>query len=769
MKLDEIKSIKNVRNFLNFNGTNAFLCKKIKKQGGFDSCNETVIYAPNGTGKTNLSRIFCYIPNPEKNIEDLLSLEANQNVGELSFSFCFDGNIIDEQNFKSNENQKILNNCYVFNSDYVEENVRCNNFSDKNINGTVSITLGKENINIQLLKSEIDLKSSNRKKYKDTLITNIEKIKKGLRSSKYKGNDISIWQEFDLNKIINDRYEILIPTKKEKFDYCEDNFLKIKNLTLSNKIQYSLAETPKDKTDVLDKLFSFLKEEKTFSKFDKETESKISDITKNWIGQSLLKEGIRQSEEHKKCLLCDRNIDSSVETLFEKYKNYFEDEKGKFEGKVEQFKRDLQLLKVDLQKINNNLQSETEELIKVFSLKQNWADLSTETMIKEIETFEQLLDSKKSNPQICPKFKQDIKTEIEKLNQKIKYNSAIVTDINKRIDNSNSKETELRKTIGQKYLYDLYINNKNIFDDITSLNIDIEKGEKNLKIEQDKLPKIDMLSNVVDLFNVFLHDFVGLNKYTAKIVNNSISLHLNDVDISKETKKISEGEKTMIAFCYFLAASIQKFNSPEKYKDSIFIIDDPICSTSYGNFFGICNLSNEFENKIYKKFWNKEQKPKVQKILLTHNTQFFNMLRNNVFKEKATYFILNEKGLKTILPKQLISEFETALCRIYEASKDTNYDGNVGNDMRRFFETVRHFYGFHQFEADSVKSIFTGFEESTHKEFYAAINYYSHGNPEANTDPIPPENMSKLLEEFVSLIEKSQFKDLWNNVKKLAN
>jgi len=101
-----------------------------------------------------------------------------------------------------------------------------------------------------------------------------------------------------------------------------------------------------------------------------------------------------------------------------------------------------------------------------------------------------------------------------------------------------------------------------------------------------------------------------------------------------------------------------------------------------------------------------------------------------------------------------------ALHRIYEASKNPDYKGNVGNDMRRFFETLRHFYGFNKFEAKDIKLIFTEFNENKYKEFYMAINYYSHGNPELGTDPLPPDNMSKLLEEFVILIEKSQFIDL---------
>jgi len=215
--------------------------------------------------------------------------------------------------------------------------------------------------------------------------------------------------------------------------------------------------------------------------------------------------------------------------------------------------------------------------------------------------LEKLLDSKKLNPKICKIFKGDIKKEIEILNKNIINNKDIIIEINKKIDNSSNEETELRKTIGQKYLFDFYTNKKTDFDKIMILNEELKNIEQELEREKNKLPNTDVLPNIVLLFNKFLHNFLGLNKYEAKIEEETISLQLNKVNISRETKKISEGEKIMIGLCYFLAASIQKFNSLEKYKNSIFIIDDPICSTSYGNFFGICNLLKEFDYQVCKK------------------------------------------------------------------------------------------------------------------------------------------------------------------------
>jgi len=797
MKIEEIKSIKYVRNFLDFNAENIFLHKKEGKNERtvFDFFNKVVIYAPNGIGKTNLSRLFDYISSTEeREFEELLSHEAKKDINKLNFSICVNGKVINKSNFKTEENKKVLNNLYIFNSDYIEKNIKCNNFSEKNINGTISMPIGKENIRIQTLESNIKQKIEDRKNVKLSLTTSLDTVKENLKNNKYKGKDISIWQELSLNKLIDEKFEITIPINKDEFTSCEERFKKIKGFTELDKLQTKFAEIPQNKIDKLDSVYNLLEEKKVFTVLDKQAEENISYITKNWINQELLKTGIEKSESNGECLLCKRKINSSVTSLFLKYKNYFKDEKGRFDTKISEFQLDLENLKQDLSTINNNLQSTAEDFMDSFAIKQNWQELSTELILEEIEKIKKLLEFKKINPEISiedvnkiknnnheenedksvsnekqPEYIKNPKAKIEALNKKIKNNKNLIASINKNIDSSSTRETELRKTIGQKYLFDFYTKNKANFDKITTFNEEIKNNKQEIDKEKDKLPKTDALSNIVFLFNKFLHDFISLDKYTAKIIDDAISLRLNSEDISKETKKISEGEKTMIGLCYFLAASIQKFDSPDKYKDSIFIIDDPICSTSYGNFFGICNLLQEFENKIYEELWKNELKPEIQKIILTHNTQFFNMLRANIFKEKALYFMLNEKELKNIPNKKLISEFETALYRIYEASKEEDYNENIGNDMRRFFETLRHFYGLHQFEAGSLKTIFPNFKEKEHEIFYSAVNYYSHGNPESNTDPLPQENIVPLLKQFVLLIEDSQFKDLWKKIKKITN
>src|SRR5690606_36181702 len=151
--------------------------------------------------------------------------------------------------------------------------------------------------------------------------------------------------------------------------------------------------------------------------------------------------------------------------------------------------------------------------------------------------------------------------------------------------------------------YEFYQKNKIDFDKIDTANESIEIDSENLAIEQEKLPKTKVSSNIETLCNIFLRDYLYIEKYKVEEKDGVLTLKLSDYDISNTTQKISEGEKTMISLVFFLASSIKKFDSSEKFFKAIFIIDDPINSTSYNYFFGICNLLKFFDETLVNEVW----------------------------------------------------------------------------------------------------------------------------------------------------------------------
>jgi len=82
-------------------------------------------------------------------------------------------------------------------------------------------------------------------------------------------------------------------------------------------------------------IIAFLKEPKTFPVFDDIIEADLKKVTSDWISQDLIEKGITVSKKKNKCILCKRDLDASVNVLFDKHIQYFNNEKSKFEKKAD--------------------------------------------------------------------------------------------------------------------------------------------------------------------------------------------------------------------------------------------------------------------------------------------------------------------------------------------------------------------------------------------------------------------------------------------------
>lgn len=135
-----------------------------------------------------------------------------------------------------------------------------------------------------------------------------------------------------------------------------------------------------------------------------------------------------------------------------------------------------------------------------------------------------------------------------------------------------------------------------------------------------------------------------------EICNNYIRLllHRDDIKIDitedgyfvlkragKAAKNLSEGEKSAIAFAYFLVLLESDMN---KLRDSIIVIDDPISSLDANHIAQISSLINSF---FFRKNIDPNDPNKVincfaQLFILTHNFEFFNFVHdaNNIKRKK---------------------------------------------------------------------------------------------------------------------------------------
>lgn len=197
-----------------------------------------------------------------------------------------------------------------------------------------------------------------------------------------------------------------------------------------------------------------------------------------------------------------------------------------------------------------------------------------------------------------------------------------------------------------------------------------------------------------------------VNAYLSKISNTSLSLEAKDDGIDGEKQihfeikrnnmkayNLSEGECSLIAFCYFLA----KLNDVQtKTKNPIIWIDDPISSLDGNHVFLVYSLilAEIVDKKHFK-----------QLFISTHNLEFLKYLKRLTGKnitgrdfEKRWYLIERIDCTSSIIRmpnymKEYITEFNYLFHKIHKCAKfkqchDENYEDfyGFGNNARKFLE-----------------------------------------------------------------------------------
>lgn len=493
------------------------------------------------------------------------------------------------------------------------------------------------------------------------------------------------------------------------------------------------------------------------------------------------KERSWNKQKNSRCILCQRELDINVDQLFDNYERYFKNAESKFKDKLSTIKNQINKRLEEIAKINNNLESKVNSNCTILKIDKSWITIDTTVLTKQFKDLISCIDDKiiATNLNAIDGYSDisvtTITKEFNNLNNALSNNDELVNLINKKLKDSGKRKTELRIEVGKKWLHQFYVQEKSKVERIDSLNKDLKALYQELSKEKEKLPASDVLSNLIRVANLFLHKYLCLTKYSFGESSGKIVVKLNDKNISSETKqKISEGEKTMLSLCYFMASSIREYKRIEDFLECIFVIDDPVNSTSYNYLFGIGYLLKVFDEEIANEIWqanNYLNRSNVQKIILTHNSPLFNVLKTQVFKQtykdrvpKIGYFLLNNNGLEIINSSQLKTEFESSLLSIKKAAKDENYSHLSGNDIRKVLETIKHFCGWEgDFNAENLKAIFRNFSEVNHGVFFLVINYYSHGSIESHNDPLYPDPRP-FLKQFNELMEQSIFKDLWERI-----
>ncbi len=316
--------------------------------------------------------------------------------------------------------------------------------------------------------------------------------------------------------------------------------------------------------------------------------------------------------------------------------------------------------------------------------------------------------------------------EIQKdIQQHVDETRKILNEKKKQKEKLEKLKTELKEARIKKVKYDSYDWQKSKREAERKLSV-LNRGHERLN---RLLEKID--NKFKKLYEQKRPDIEAINSYLKALNLTKYSLHedyrivLNSdvLENSKAEMILSDGEKTTLAFAYFLAR-LKLFYKKEDLKNLVVVIDDPISSLDEQRIYNTSNIVAKINQELVGEAL-KDEEDKAQVFVLTHNHTFMARLINMVGVGKhARYFQLerNQKQLKIVCKNEVVGYFDTFYLllfkEVYEfAKKEKVQDNfneaiNYGNKVRILLESflkinfIDSFLGGNNvFEEDKIKKL----------------------------------------------------------------
>jgi len=705
-----IRKIKSIGNLAVFNGFE--WDKSVRDKSGnvrdFQAIN--IIYGRNYSGKTTLSRI----------LRAMETEELSEKFENPSFLVSLaDGSQVTQSNL-SNHGKTIR----VFNEDFVRANLCFITNPDDSIEPFA--ILGDDNNKIEKEIEALEAELGSKEEGKET----------GLHAQKTAANTehtnaSRAHQKIDtsLEKQLGDKAtdrKIGIKYKPERFGDQNYNIQKLKKDI--EKVQKSNYRQPtEEQLTQHEKLIS----EKTLQpispfhapaiKFEGlaiETEvlvtKKISESDKieELVKDAVLNRWVNDGRTHhkgkrNKCAFCDNPIS---EDRWQELEKHFDEESERLEKDIDALIDRIgtekttasSALSIDKSHFYSKFHNQLDELARTLKDVAGKYEKALDALISQLKTRKVDILNQKA-------FEKPDDAFADLLTLWSTYES-IRTDSDNFTTSLNAEQASAKEALRLKEISDYLITIRyhEQLSSIKELKGKLDKAEQNKeKIEGDIRKKEEIIASKkrelndeekgAKKVNEYLNNFFGHQFLTLEAKKDKLSgegskrIRFEVIRDGKKAYHLSEGECSLLAFCYFLAKL-----DDTKTRDSkpIIWIDDPISSLDGNHIFFVYSLLNA-EIVAVGNF--------EQLFISTHNLDFLKYLKRidgkNEHNDKKGYFVVvrNDKSSTIgVMPKYLkkyVTEFNYLFHQIYncasiEAIDDTNYVTfyNFSNNARKFFE-----------------------------------------------------------------------------------
>lgn len=636
-----------------------------------------LFYGWNGSGKSTIAKLFFSLADKK--------IHIHFENGEFTIQ-------IKKQSDISHKNitENTLN-IRVFSRDFIDRNV---NFEESKANSILILSEEKrdEMDKYKNLQMEYEAKDSDTKLKSKTYEKAVEYLKKNL--TKWASN---IKKSFELIETTNSYYLNYDRTKLSYF--IKENKTQIKkNSILSPDEVKDLksAIKPTQKNDIGFETIREIEVSQTVSLFSrleillsKSIVSKqIDRLTTNPEINQWVKAGLDIHLKHNstECEFCHQKLpDERIIELNNHFSKAYSDLLSDIQDVSDEIASLLKSVDIKI--------PETLELYDEFQseFKKCKTSISENQKIckSKLEEAGRQIDMKRANPFELINFKF---TEIEQTF--VKFNSEVVKLVG-IIVKHNSKNQKFDQEVKKaQYKLELHFVSEILISenydeteaDIKYQKEELDKGLKKineLDIDIKRLEAILLNESVgADAFNKSLAKFIGRKDISIEFDKSLKGYRLLRAGKSEAAKNLSEGEKTAIAFVYFISKLKENGNSIDK---SIIIVDDPISSFDSNHLFHSYSFLKQECEKAHQLF------------ILTHNFQYFKLIRDWLQKK-------NEKKRK---PDGTVEEKIRSTFYSVEASNEESRKATINNanSTLLYFNSEYHFIFHKLFSLMELKTL----------------------------------------------------------------
>lgn len=678
--------------------------------GKFQKLN--IIYGRNYSGKTSLSRI----------VRSLELKKTHEKYQGAEYAFSHEGT--------ETLNQKTLETCpynvRVYNKDFVDDNLRWLSNPDGSIKPFA--VLGDENITL-----EKEIEEKEQRLGAETTIGSLRHRAKLEQEQFDKITKSSTTAQSSLDGKLRDKANGSIKTNPNYLSvtYTITN-IKQDIASLEKKSPISLL--PDDQIELITLLGEQAKPELTFkSVFNSKRNTLYNDA------RVLLEKQVKPTESIQE-LINDALLQNWVRDGMSNHKNKRSNcafcggvLPAELWGKLDaHFSLESDALRDDIKSLISRVRSERVSLPKELPLKQS--DLYGVYHSKFIVLNENFLKALKQYDTDLGLIEDELSLRLSDIfnsypvpllpPEKLSIGD-IYSDISELVINHNKKtetldkdkmsaRTALRLDEVSKFIIDIsYASELKAISDLNSDAIKkqgVANATKNeiINLEKEILSLKNKLKDErrgAERVNHYLENHFGHTGLRLSALDNEAATEINFKIFrgTESAENLSEGECSLVAFCYFIA----KLEEVETQgKELIVWIDDPISSLDSNHIFFVYSLIEHVLASPIKVAGQQNAHKYSQLFISTHNLDFLKYLKRlSKPKNSCEYFILersNDISKIKLMPKYLknyVTEFNYLFSQVHACANSTAHEighdsfYNFGNNLRKFLEAYL-FYRF---------------------------------------------------------------------------